>query len=67
MKKTILSILFIVTILLTAGIAASVDIIENASALKSKGTKTSQYGSSTKNIVCGDRLCSEIEDKSEPK
>jgi galactose mutarotase-like enzyme len=56
-----------ITILLTAGIAASVDVIEDANAIKSKGTKTQKYGSATKNIVCGDRLCSEIEGTQEPK
>jgi len=35
-------------------------IIQEADGLKSKGTPTSKYGSSTEGIVCGDRLCSEI-------
>jgi len=56
-----------ITILLTAGIAASVDVIEDANALKSKGTKTQKYGSATKNLVCGAQLCSEIEETPEPK
>ncbi|KKK93926.1 hypothetical protein LCGC14_2687990 [marine sediment metagenome] len=56
-----------ITILLTAGIAASVDVIEDANALKSKGTKTQKYGSATKNLVCGAQLCSEIEEIPEPK
>jgi len=56
-----------ITILLTAGIAASVDVIEDANALKSKGTRNQQYGSATKNLVCGAQLCSEIEETPEPK
>jgi len=56
-----------ITILLTAGIAASVDVIEDANALKSKGTKQLKYGSATKNLVCGAQLCSEIEETPEPK
>ena len=56
-----------ITILLTAGIAASVDVIEDANALKSKGTKTQKYGSATKHLVCGAQLCSEIEEIPEPK
>jgi len=35
-------------------------IVQEADGLKSKGTPTSKYGSSTEGIVCGDRLCSEI-------
>jgi len=56
-----------ITILLTTGIVASVDVIEDANALKSKGTKNQQYGSATKNLVCGAQLCSEIEETPEPK
>ena len=56
-----------ITILLTAGIAASIDVIEDANALKSKGTKQLKYGSATKNLVCGAQLCSEIEEIPEPK
>ena len=35
------------------------DIVQEAEALKSKGTSTSQYGSATKFQVCGGMLCSE--------
>ena len=56
-----------ITILLTAGIAASVDLIEDANALKSNGTKQQKYGSATKHLVCGAQLCSEIEETPEPK
>ena len=33
---------------------------------KSQGTSSSKYGSATKDLVCGDRLCSEPESSSEP-
>ena len=33
--------------------------MESVDAKKSKGTYNSQFGSATKHIVCGDRLCSE--------
>lgn len=44
-------------IMLTAGIAASVDMTGNASAAKAKGIETTKYGSKTN--VCGLQLCSE--------
>ncbi len=65
MTKTILSILFISAILITGAIAASVDLTQFADAKKSEGkpgalTGPKKYGSATGNIVCGDRLCSEV-------
>ena len=36
------------------------NVLSEAEALKSKGTPTREYGSSTRDKVCGDRLCSEI-------
>ncbi|WP_316505786.1 ester cyclase [Nitrosopumilus sp.] len=36
---------------------------ENVDALKSKGTSGTQYGDATKNIVCGDKLCSEMSEE----
>ena len=56
MTKTILSIVFMTTILLTAGIVASTNLLGDAEAIKSKGTYTKNYGSTK---VCGDKLCSE--------
>ena len=35
--------------------------IESVDAQKSQGTYNLKYGSATKNIVCGDRLCSEVD------
>jgi len=58
MTKTILSILFISAILITGAIAASVSLLEDAEAIKSKGNKLTRVGSAG-SVVCGDRLCSE--------
>ena len=55
-----------IIILLTAGIAASVDVIEDAEAIKSQGTKLRKTGSAS-SPVCGIQLCSEIEEIPEPK
>ena len=59
MTKTILSILFVAAILVTAAIASSIDLVQFAEGTKGKGKYNRQYGSATKNIVCGNRLCSE--------
>jgi hypothetical protein len=61
MIKSILPAVFAVFILLTGTLAGSFDLIQQAdgAAMKAKGTGTNQYGSATKNKVCGDRLCSE--------
>ena len=49
-----------VTILMTAGIVASVSLFEDAEATKAQGKTTKQFGRATTGIVCGDRLCSEV-------
>ena len=59
MKLTALVVLFTTSILLTGAIATS--SIQSADALKSGGVSVSSYGSKTKSMVCGDRLCSEIQ------
>ena len=61
MIKSILPAIFAAFILLTGTLAGSIDFIPHAdgAAMKAKGTYTNQFGSSTKNKVCGDRLCSE--------
>ena len=41
--------------------------IETADAKKSQGTPTLKFGNATKDIVCGDRLCSEIGQDETPK
>jgi len=70
MIKSILPAVFAVFVLLTGTIAGSIDLIPqtDAAAMKAKGTGTNQFGSATKNKVCGDRLCSEPreEKKEEP-
>jgi len=38
MTKKILSVLFMITILLTAAVAASINVVQDAEALKSTGT-----------------------------
>ena len=40
-------------------VALTIDYTSEADATKSKGVGAKQYGSATKNKVCGDRLCSE--------
>ena len=50
---TILAILPLLSVALTS-------TFDSAEALKGEGVPTSNYGKATKNIVCGDRLCSEI-------
>jgi len=51
--------LLVITVsLFSASTIPFVDIFQEADALKSKGTYVKKYGSSTKSIVCGDRLCS---------
>ena len=53
-------ILFSIVILLTFTVVTSIDVLPTADATKAKGTSTQKYGTATKSIVCGDRLCSEI-------
>ncbi len=43
---------------MTGATVASIDLIQFAEAIKSQGTGTSKYGSSTN--ICGLQLCSEI-------
>lgn len=59
MTRKILTILFLTTILMTSAIAVSIELLPQADATKSAGTKTNQFGSATKTKVCGDKLCSE--------
>ena len=72
MIKSILPAVFAAFILLTGTIAGSIVLIPmaDAAAMKSKGTGTNQFGSATKNKVCGDRLCSQPKEakmKEQPK
>ncbi len=55
-----------VTILMTAGIVASVSLLEDAEAAKAQGKTTKQFGKKIAGKVCGDRLCSEPAPAPEP-
>ena len=59
MKLTALAVLFATTILLSGAILTSTSV-QSVDALKSQGVSISSYGSKTKEMVCGDKLCSEI-------
>jgi len=60
LQKSVLIGLSIITILLAGTFAYSFEVFQSAEAYKSKGTPMLKYGSGTKGIVCGDRLCSEV-------
>ncbi|NNL59419.1 MAG: hypothetical protein HKP31_08180, partial [Nitrosopumilus sp.] len=60
MKKQ-LTVAFSIAILLTFAVVGSIDVLQTADATKASGTPTQKYGSATKSIVCGDKLCSEVE------
>ena len=59
-----LTVAFSMAILLTATVAASVDLSQTADAAKSKGNSLTEVGSSK---VCGDRLCSEVSESDKAK
>lgn len=61
-NKTTFVVFFTISILLL-GTMSSLGFIQSVDALKGQGVPTSQYGSATKGIVCGDRLCSEVDAK----
>ena len=62
MTKTVLSAVFMATILLTTGVVAFVDFMPTAEAAKSQGTSNPRTGSGH-GLICGDRLCSELSDQ----
>jgi len=68
--KQITKFVGLLAILPLAMIALSPDLIVDASAEKAEGSPGSvspkSYGSSTADIVCGDRLCSAPEGSPEP-
>ena len=64
MKQNV-SVTFMIAILATMSVVAVIDTIPEAEAKKGQGVYNQKYGSQTDNIVCGDRLCSEIDDKSD--
>lgn len=62
-----LALLTVIPIILSIGFSSSpfspIGMIEEAEALKSKGMSGTKYGDATKNIVCGDKLCSELSEE----
>ncbi len=56
MTKAALSVIFMTTILLTAGVFAASNI-PDVSAKKAQGVGVSKYGKSTERMICGDVLC----------
>lgn len=66
MTKTIIISIVLAMILILPVMSMTIDFSVDAE--KSKGTAAKQYGSATKNKVCGDRLCSEPQkEKSQEK
>ena len=61
--QTILAITAIVVLFAVS--ASIVNWNQTADAAKAAGVKNNQYGQNTKDIVCGDRLCSEITSEDE--
>ena len=60
--KRIFSVTFMIAILATMAVVTALDTMPEAEEIKkSKGVYNQKYGSDTKGIVCGDRLCSEVE------
>ena len=61
-NKLFFTAFFTISILLLGAMAGPLDMVQSAEALKGQGVPTSQYGSATKGIVCGDKLCSEVKE-----
>ena len=64
MQKRISTIFLMVAIVSVMTMGVGIDSVD---AKKSSGTYNQKYGSATKAIVCGDRLCSEISTEEEEK
>ena len=59
--KSVFSVTFMIAILATMAVVSGMSMMPDAEAFKKgQGVYNSKYGSATKGIVCGDRLCSEI-------
>ena len=63
--KQHISVTFMIAVLATMSVVAAIDTMPEAEAKKGQGVYNQKYGSSTSNIVCGDRLCSEVDNKSD--
>lgn len=60
--KRIFSVTVMIVILATMAVVSAIYTMPEAEAFKKgKGVYNQKYGSATKRIVCGDRLCSEME------
>ena len=59
--KQVFAVTFMIAMLATMAVVTAVEILPEADAKKkASGTYTKKYGSATKGVVCGDRLCSEV-------
>jgi len=58
-----------ITLFLIVFISLSLLVVSSSDvyAVKSHGTENQKYGAATKSMVCGDKLCSEIEEKKSAK
>ncbi|WP_179372052.1 hypothetical protein [Nitrosopumilus ureiphilus] len=52
--------LVLISVLISSSVSA---FLQSADAVKGNGVSNTKYGQATKNLVCGDRLCSEPEPK----
>ncbi len=59
-NKTTFVALFTVSVLLLGAVSGPLNLLQTADALQGKGVSSSKYGSATKGVVCGDKLCSEV-------
>ena len=66
-NKTTLLAFFGISVLLLGTMTGPLNLLQSADALKGQGVSTAQYGSATKRIVCGDKLCSEVQDEIKKK
>ncbi|MEM2160020.1 MAG: hypothetical protein QXN55_03595 [Candidatus Nitrosotenuis sp.] len=68
MNKTMLAAIFSVVILMFGAVASAIDLVPDASALKSRGHWLKDVGTWKKDRVpskvCGDQLCGSINDAS---
>ena len=59
--KHVFYVTFMIAIIATMAVVTALDTIHEAEAFKkSQGVYNPKYGSDTKGIVCGDRLCSDV-------
>ncbi|WP_148702970.1 hypothetical protein [Nitrosopumilus piranensis] len=63
-KTTVLTIFS--ALILFAGTSMAFELLPQAEALKGQGVPSAKFGIGTKGVVCGDKLCSEVE-KEQPK